>query len=286
MPFPFFAHQAAALPFKLRWPMLSGTGLVLGSMAPDFGYFLIGQQVSRAWHRPHGVLLFCLPVSFMLYLFVTRVIAAPIARHLPRTGTFRLHHLAYLEAQPRTGRHLLVVAACIVVGAMTHLGWDLFTHDGTWMGDRLPWLRMEVLRVGDRRIIGTSVLWIASTLAGGAFTLAVLHEMGRRDLWRGWAETRLPGSTHGIDPEAPAATSHVAFWGPAVSVTLGMAVLAYATRPSGFHPGDKATWVIVFLRAVTPGFATLALCAWRERRAWRHHSPAASDAPRAVDPAA
>lgn len=287
MPFPFFAHQAAVLPFKLRWPRLSGTGLVLGSMAPDFGYFLIGVQVSRAWHRPHGVLLFCLPVAFVLYLVITRLVAAPVARHLPAVRGMRVRHVAYLEAQPRTIRHLLGVAACIVLGAATHLGWDLFTHGGTWMGDHVPWLREEALRIGGRRIVGTSVLWVLSTLAGGTFTLLVLREMGRRDLWRRWAEARLPGSTAGIDPDAPAATSHLAFWGPVAGVTLAMAVLAYLTRPPQFYATDKATWVIVFLRAVLPGFVTLAICAWRERRAWRHRSlAAAGDVRRSIDPAA
>src|SRR4051812_4270493 len=133
MPFPFFAHQAAVLPFKLRWPRLSGTGLVLGSIAPDFGYFLIGASVTRDWHRPHGVLLYCLPVAMVAYLLLTRVLAAPVARHLPRLGALRLREIALLEAQPRTPSHLAMVAACIVFGGGTHLAWDLFTHDGSWM---------------------------------------------------------------------------------------------------------------------------------------------------------
>ena len=288
MPFPFLAHQAPVLPLKLRWPRLSGTGLVLGSMAPDFGYFLLGASVTRDWHRPHGIFLYCLPVAVVAYLLVTRLFAAPIARHLPRLGSLRLRDLAYLEAQPRTIAHLAMVAACIVVGAATHLAWDLFTHHGTWMGDHVPWLRQEVFSVAGRSIDGTRVLWTASTAIGGAVSLLVLREMGRHDLWRRWAEGRLAGSTRGIEPDAPPATSSLAFWGPVAGVTLTAAVVTYATRPLGFDPGHWSTWgTLVFLRAASLGFVALATVAWRERRTWRHRSSGQGDAARrAIDPAA
>ena len=287
MPFPFFAHQAAVLPLKLRWPGLSGTGLVLGSLAPDLGYFLIGAAVTRDWHRPKGILLYCLPVALLLYLLLTRALAAPVARHLPRLGRFRLHELAYLEAQPRTIGHLVVVAACVIVGAVTHLGWDLFTHDGTWMGGHIAWLADAGFRLRGHPVSGARVLWTVSTILGGLFSVLVLREIGARRLLHRWAETRLPGSTAAIDVEAPPATSHLAFWAPILLVTPTAAVVAWATRPPGFDHDAWATWVLVFLRSSVPGFLVLAISAWRERRRWRHRSgQAGGTSPRAVDPAA
>lgn len=287
MPFPFFAHQAAVLPLKLRWPRLSGTGLVLGSLAPDLGYFLIGAAVTRDWHRPLGIVLYCVPVALALYLLLTRALAAPVARHLPRLGRFRLNELAYVEAQPRTPGHLATVVACIVVGAATHLGWDLFTHDGTWMGEHVAWLADSGLRLGGNAISGARVLWTLSTVVGGLFSVLVLREVGARGLLRRWAEERLPGSTGAIDVEAPPATSHLAFWAPVLLVTPAAAVVAYVTRPPGFDHDAWATWVLVFLRSSAPGFVVLAMSAWRERRRWRHRSGKAGGAPRrAADPAA
>lgn len=291
MPFPFFAHQAAVLPFKLRWPRwLSGTGLVLGSIGPDLGYFLLGNAVSRDWHRPDGVVLYVLPTAMVLYLLVTRVVAAPLARHLPAGGEFALRDLAYLEAQPRTLRHLLVVAASIVMGGGTHLAWDLFTHGGTWMAEYITWLDAVVLRIGDRPVLGTGLLWALSTIVGGTFSLLVLRAIGRGRLLRQWAEARQPGSTASIAADAPAATSHAAFWLPVRVVFLAAAVFAWLRRPPDFGPFDKATIVLVFLRSGALGFVTLLAVAWRERRAWRHPSSgsgaAAVSSPRAVDPAA
>jgi hypothetical protein len=231
--------------------------------------------------------LYCLPVAMLLFLLVTRVLAAPVARHVPRRGSFRLHELAFLEAQPRTLRHLANVAACILAGGGTHLAWDLFTHDGSWMGDYIPWLHERVVHVGGHGVRGTNVLWILSTVFGGLFTIVTLRRIGARSLVRRWAEERLPGSTASIDAESPPALSHVAFWAPVVVVTLGAAVLVYLGRPAGFYPLDKATWVIVFLRSAALGFVALSFSAWRERRAWRHRSSGAGrgTTPRAVDAA-
>jgi hypothetical protein len=276
MPFTFLAHQAPVLPFKWRWPRLvSGTGLVLGSMAPDFGYFLIGMSATRDWHRPNGVLLYCLPLSMVLYLAITRLVAAPLARHVPDLGGFRLRDWAYLEAQPRTVGHLARVALSIAFGAGTHLAWDLFTHVGSWMGDHLPFLAAPVLHIGERAIVGSSLLWVASTLLGGAFTLLMLWRAGQRGLLREWAEARLPGSTAGIAPDAAPATSRLAFWGIIALFTLAGGVVGYVTRPPGFFWHGKATWVIIFLRTASLAGIGLGLSAWRERRAWHHRSPGA-----------
>lgn len=267
MPFPFFAHQAPVVPLKIAMPRRwSGTGLVLGSMAPDFGYFLIGTGTApRIWHRPVGVFLLCLPVSLVLYWLVTRVVAEPTARHLPMLGAFRLRGIGWLAAQPRTLSHWLVVAASIVVGAGTHLAWDLFTHTGSWMGDYIPFLKRELFPIGSYDVIGSDVLWVLSTLLGGLATLAALHYIGTRDLLHAWAEAREPGSTHGLDPYGDAATGM--FWTLVVAVLAVAAVGSYVTRPLGFEWHAKATWVIVFLRATAFGFLALCIASVRERRA-------------------
>jgi Domain of unknown function (DUF4184) len=279
MPFTFFAHQAPVLPLKARWPRhVSGLGLVLGSMAPDFGYFLIGVQATRDWHRAHGAVLYCLPVAMLLFLLVTRLIAAPFARHVPPLGALRLRDWAYLEAQPRTLRHLAVVAASILFGVATHLAWDLFTHDGSWMGNYLPFLDAHLVHVRGHGVRGSNVLWVLSTILGGAYAVHFIRLAGRERLLRRWAEARLAGSTDAIQPDAPAALSGTSFWAPVVLATIVGGIAGYLTRPPDFHWDEKATWIVIFLRTTSMGGLGLAISAWRERRAWRHRS---SDAGRA-----
>jgi hypothetical protein len=289
MPFTFFAHQAPVLPVKARWPRhVSGLGLVIGSMAPDFGYFLIGLHATRDWHRAHGALLYCLPVAFVLYLLLTRLVAAPLARHVPQLGGFRLHDWAYLEAQPRTFRHFGVVALSILFGIATHLAWDLFTHDGSWMGSYVPFLEARVIHIRGRGVRGANVLWFVSTMVGGAYALRFLAVAGRERLLRRWAEARQPGSTAGIHPDAPPVLGTFSFWTPVLVLTILGAVLAYLTRPPGFFWHEKTTWIVIFLRTTSMGALGLAISAWRERRAWRHRSSGAggADQRRGVESAA
>lgn len=275
MPFTFFAHQAPVLPLKRALPRRwSGTGLVLGSMAPDLGYFLLGAASTREWHRFRGVFLLCLPLSLALYWVITRLVAQPLARHLPRLGDFALEEYGLLAAQPRALSHWMTVAMSIVVGAGTHLAWDLFTHGGSWIGDYVPWLAHTVFTVGGHRVVGSSLLWVVSTVGGGLLTLRILRDIGRHRRLREWAERREPGSTARIDAGAPPATR--SFWPIVVVFTVVGAIVAYLTRPPDFFWHDKATWVLVFLRTTALGFIGLCLASLLERRAWRTRRPAAA----------
>ena len=246
---------------------VSGTGLVLGSMAPDFGYFLIGATTSsQLWHRPAGAVLLCLPTALVLYWLLTRVVAEPSARHLPMLGGFRLKALGWLAAQPRGARHWMVVAASVLVGVGSHLAWDVFTKVGSPVERRFPALGREAFDLAGQQVKGFHLVWLMSTVVGGLVSLAALYHVGTRDCLRTWAELRAPDSTRGLAPYAPPATR--TFWSFIVVALVVGAVAAYLTRPAGFHWHEKATWVVVFLRSTALGFVTLCVAALRERRAF------------------
>jgi Domain of unknown function (DUF4184) len=80
MPFTV-AHVAAAVP--LRRLNLVWSAFVVGSLAPDFPY-VIGRVTYRSLgHDFPGVVLFTLPVSFVVLWFFHRVIKKPLAGLLP-----------------------------------------------------------------------------------------------------------------------------------------------------------------------------------------------------------
>jgi len=58
------AHPAAVLP--LRRTGLVFSALVVGSMAPDFPYFLSVSDAIRWGHSTRGVFLFCLPFGLLV----------------------------------------------------------------------------------------------------------------------------------------------------------------------------------------------------------------------------
>jgi hypothetical protein len=128
MPFTI-SHTAAVLPFGrvLRQAKLLSAA-VIGSMVPDFGLF-----VPDHWSRyeTHGILplfRFCLPVGLLCYwLFQLHI--KPATLELMPT---RLHELWHEEGRPaswRSGKQWLLAAIGVLLGAVTHLIWDGFTHE-------------------------------------------------------------------------------------------------------------------------------------------------------------
>ena len=89
MPFTL-VHPIAVLPLKRARPRwFSLTGLVIGSMGPDFEYFLRWAAHSTVAHSvtiSHGLpalLFFNLPMVLLLSFLLHDLVKQPLLRHLP-----------------------------------------------------------------------------------------------------------------------------------------------------------------------------------------------------------
>jgi len=265
MPFTFFAHQAAVLPIKMARPRaVSGTALVVGSMAPDFEYFLRGYPSGEFGHTLAGQFLFCLPLSLAVYWLVTRVIALPLAAQLPDLGDFHLRDYAALAVQPRAPAYWFVVALSALAGSFSHVAWDSFTH---WHGAvvrAFPVMQVALFYLGGVPVTTHKLLQYGSTLFGGLATVLMLRKIGRERLLRRWADARAADSAAGT-PAAPRRTP--AFWlalapFPAAGVAASVRIMAV-----GFLWSELAAWVSTFLRACTFTFVGLCVvCALSARR--------------------
>lgn len=82
MPFTF-AHPAAILPFtKRNSSYISVTALILGSMAPDFEYFLHFRPYGVIGHTWLGFLYLNLPLVFLLAYMYHYILKKPFITHL------------------------------------------------------------------------------------------------------------------------------------------------------------------------------------------------------------
>jgi hypothetical protein len=130
-PVPFTpSHVAALLPI-LRTP-LPATGLVIGSMVPDLPYFApIG--VSRGLtHSVVGVFTADLPMGLMVLVLWMLVFRAPVSDFAPKWLRARLPEMMPLLAAQRL-RFALYSISAILIGIVTHLAWDSFTHPDGWL---------------------------------------------------------------------------------------------------------------------------------------------------------
>lgn len=140
MPFTV-SHVAAVLPahrLLTRWRLLCAA--VIGSMTPDFGLFLPLSLSREDTHSMAALLTFCLPVGLVVYWLTQLLIRPAIVEILPDRAYARLQGV---PPPRRFGSPLswLLVAAALIAGAITHLVWDGFTHEGARGVRMVPVLR-------------------------------------------------------------------------------------------------------------------------------------------------
>lgn len=133
MPFTV-SHAAAVLPLR-RFDQLPLTALMVGSMAPDFGYFF-SYEVSRPLtHSFSGLLIFDLPMGLLVWLFYVAMLEKATITLLSDRW-----HTRFAHTDAITPTLIVRASIAIVLGAFTHVLWDSFTHRGTFVTDAIPFL--------------------------------------------------------------------------------------------------------------------------------------------------
>lgn len=193
MPYPF-AHPAAVLPLIRPMGRFGvPAALVIGSMVPD-AWYLVPGLVRADSHSASGLLWFCLPVGLLVY----------IACQLFRGRS--------LSAAPW---HAVVIS--LLVGALTHLGWDSVAHAYTWNG--------------------VHVLQHASTVLGAAFIIWWCY----RSFWLAAAATALLAGAAAVlilaSPDLAALRAALREAGVAAAWILAASLLA---------------WRLISVRAIAP----------------------------------
>ncbi len=162
MPFTV-SHVAAALPVHAIFRRLPLAALMIGSMAPDFAFFVPFAPFRSSTHSIAGLFTFCLPVGLVVWFVFLRWMEHPTMALLPDAWREKLTPTA-----PITPQLIGFAAIGIVVGACTHNLWDSFTHSHTWVTSALPSLRER------QPGLGGAPLYHLLQVASSVFGLAVL----------------------------------------------------------------------------------------------------------------
>lgn len=126
---PFTAgHPAIILPF-IRSRYLSATGLIVGSLSPDFEYFFKMSVNSVHSHTKAGLFYFDLPVTIALSLLFHQLVKSNLIANSPPffqrrfQDTLQFNFLNYLK----TNWGIFLLSS--LLGAASHIFWDSFTHN-------------------------------------------------------------------------------------------------------------------------------------------------------------
>ncbi|WP_404960715.1 DUF4184 family protein [Streptomyces sp. 147326] len=204
MPFTL-SHAAAVLPAirrtgRARGPLVA-SALVLGSFAPDTFYFtdaIVGGVMA------YGSFTHSLPGVFTLDAVLTAALVGcwlllrePLIALLPRGWRGRVH--AFVRGEHWSARRLPALAAWFyasaVVGSLTHVVWDSFTHGDRWGTNALPELEEPLafglplysyLQYGTSAVAACALLWFTVTALRrlpASPAPASVPVLGRAEIW-------------------------------------------------------------------------------------------------------
>lgn len=166
MPFTF-SHPAIVLPLTFlprQW--FSLTGLVIGSLTPDFEYFLRMRIQSDYSHTISGLFWFDLPLGILLAFIFHNIVRDNLFDNLPTILSSRLTKFKQFDWNNYFKKNWLVVAISVLIGAASHIFWDSFTHDHGYFVQTIPALTNTVDILG-RHVQTLKILQHSSTLLGG-----------------------------------------------------------------------------------------------------------------------
>lgn len=244
MPFTI-SHVAAVVPFSrplARWRLLSAT--IIGSMVPDFGFLMPWRPARIETHSAIALLTFCLPVGLATFWIFQRMIKTAVMEVLPDHTYSRWRPFA-APADLWSLKQWVLAALGILGGAVTHLVWDAFTHEGARGVRMIPALDDPVVDFAGHRLMGARLLQDVSSLIGLAVVLVVIIYGLRRDAGPEEAPVRM------LRPRE----RHVWILTYAVTASLLAGLFLVIRRPSHVFGHSVALMIGNFAIATLRGFA-------------------------------
>jgi hypothetical protein len=127
MPFTF-SHPAIVVYLSNTKLGLSLTGLVIGSMAPDFEFFMRMRTAENIGHHWHGLLVFDLPLAMLLCYLFHNLVRNLLIINLPSFYSKRFNQFTSFNWNNYVAANKMKVITSIAIGILSHLFWDAFTH--------------------------------------------------------------------------------------------------------------------------------------------------------------
>jgi hypothetical protein len=236
------SHAAAALPVhwltRGRLPLVA---LMLGSMSPDFAYFLPGDAARSSTHSIEAVFTFCWPVALLAWVFYVLVLERPTLALLPEA--WRPRFPASDRISPKS---LLMASVGVIFGAFTHLVWDAFTHANTAVTHNVPFFHTVLYSSESYRLTTFRLLQHLSTLLG----LAAIAYWASRLVFQ-----KFPARS--FIHEALPPVTNTDRWFTVLFITGISALMALV-----YHALNPATWIEAQLFYLAVGGMIGAALAW------------------------
>ncbi len=176
MPFTF-SHPAIVLPatyLPKKWYSLSA--LIVGSMTPDFEYFMRMKDYSKYSHTWAGLFYFDIPLGLFLIFLFHNVVRNILIEHLPFSLNIRFSVFEEFNWNKYFRTHVIVVFISLITGIASHLVWDSFTHDGEYFARAIPILR-DTTTIFNHHVSGARIFQYVGSIIGGGIMLIAIFDL-------------------------------------------------------------------------------------------------------------
>lgn len=176
MPFTF-SHPAIILPLVyLPGKCFSLTGLVIGSLTPDFEYFIRMKVKSNYSHTIEGLLFFNLPLGLILAFIFHNIVRDSLVDNLPAFLQSRFSRYKKFNWNQHFKTNWYVVVISLIIGAASHILWDGFTHENAYFVQTFSGLSNTIYVFGNHIPI-FRILQHVSTLLGGLLIAYAIYKL-------------------------------------------------------------------------------------------------------------
>ncbi len=176
MPFTF-SHPAIILPLRyLPKSWFSLSALVIGSLTPDFEYFLRMKVKSDYSHTLSGIFWFDLPLALLLAFIYHNLTRNLLFQNLPPFISNRLSLFTHFNWNNYFTKNWHIIILSFLIGISSHIFWDSFTHKHGYFVSQIDVLQNTIV-LFENKIPFWKIAQHASTILGSIFILIVFLQI-------------------------------------------------------------------------------------------------------------
>lgn len=223
MPFTF-SHPAIILPLKyLPKNWISLTGLIIGSLTPDFEYFIRMKVQSNYSHTFYGIFWFDLPLAILLSFIFHNIIRNSLFFNCPNIIKSRVLLFSKFNWNNYFKENWIIVLISTIIGIASHLFWDGFTHNHGYFVEHISSLKNSFSFLGNEIPIW-KITQHASTLLGAIIIVASFFKLPENII-----------QPIGINQK---------YWGTISILTVTISILRFLINLNHISPGNIIVTVI------------------------------------------
>lgn len=231
MPFTF-SHPAIILPLRcLPKSWFSFTALIIGSLTPDFEYFLRMKVKSNYSHTLLGIFWFDLPLTIILAFIFHNLARNLLFQNLPSIIKNRVFVFTEFNWNIYFKRNWFIISLSTLIGIISHVFWDGFTHDHGYFVNQIDFLRNSLSFFG-KEIPFWKIAQHGSSIIGGLIIIVTF--------------LKLPQNVNSPN------SIRILYWISILLFTISILFIRFTINPKALNIGNMIVSIIAsFLIAIS-----------------------------------